>query len=129
MISIPRPRAGIAPSGISLFTAALALLLSLAGTAQALIALFDQATSPRSAFNLPTFLPTLADQITADEGVSIALMATLGKQALSMNSRDIDNMTLPVKNFKGNDGRAYVVPVDTTQAVIDAFIAGLPFPR
>ena len=96
---------------------------------EVLIALFDQATSPRSAFNLPTFLPTFADQITADEGVSIALMATLGKEALSMNSRDIDNMTLPVKNFKGNDGRAYVVPIDATQAVLDAFIAGLPFPR
>ena len=96
---------------------------------QVLIALFDQATSPRSAFNLPTFLPTFADQITADEGVSIALMATLGKEALSMNSRDIDNMTLPVKNFKGNDGRAYVVPVDATQAILDAFIEGLPFPR
>ncbi|MEN8239379.1 MAG: LCP family protein [Actinomycetota bacterium] len=96
---------------------------------EVLIAMFDQATSPTSAFNLPAFLPTFADQITADEGVSIALMATLGKDALSMNTRDIDNMTLPVKNFKGNDGRAYVVPVDATQAVIDAFIAGLPFPR
>jgi LCP family protein required for cell wall assembly len=94
-----------------------------------LIVLFDQATSPSSAFNLPTFLPTFADQITADEGVSIALMATLGKEALSMNTRDIDNMTLPVKNFKGNDARAYVIPIDTTQAVINAFIAGLPFPR
>jgi anionic cell wall polymer biosynthesis LytR-Cps2A-Psr (LCP) family protein len=94
-----------------------------------LIALFDQATSPRSAFNLPTFLPTFAGQITADEGVSIALMATLGKEALSMNTRDIDNMTLPVKNFRGDDGRAYVVSIDTTQAVINAFVAGLPFPR
>ncbi len=96
---------------------------------QILIALFDQATSPSSAFNLPAFLPTLADQITADEGISIALMATLGKEALSMNTRQIDNITLPVKNFKGADGRAYVVPIDETRAVIEAFIAGLPFPR
>lgn len=94
-----------------------------------LIALFDQATSPSSAFNLPSFLPTFADQITADEGVSIALMATLGKEALTMNTRDIDSITLPVKNFTGKDGRAYVVPVSATQAIIDAFIAGLPFPR
>jgi LCP family protein required for cell wall assembly len=94
-----------------------------------LIALFDEATSPKSAFNLPSFLPTFADQITADEGVSLGLMATLGKDALTMSSRNIDNMTLPVKNFKGNDGRAYVVAIDTTQSVIDAFIAGLPFPR
>jgi len=94
-----------------------------------LIALFDQATSPSSAFNLPSFLPTFADQITADEGVTIALMASLGKDALSMDTRQIDNMTLPVKNFKGNDGRAYVVPIDATRGVIDAFIAGLPFSR
>jgi LCP family protein required for cell wall assembly len=94
-----------------------------------LIALFDQATSPTSAFNLPAFLPTFADQITADEGVSIAMMASLGKEALSMNTRNIDRVTMPVKNFKGNDGRAYVVPIDATQAVLDAFIAGLPFPR
>jgi LCP family protein required for cell wall assembly len=96
---------------------------------EVLIALFDQATSPSSAFNLPTFLPTFADQITADEGVSIALMATLGKEAVSMNTRDIDNMTLPVENFQGNDGRAYVIPIDATQPVLNAFIAGLPFPR
>ena len=104
--------------------------ISRTGRQQALlIALFDQATSPSSAFNLPAFLPTFADQITADEGISIALMATLGKEALSMNSRDIDNMTMPVKNFTGSDGRAYVVPIDATKAVLDAFIAGLPFPR
>jgi len=94
-----------------------------------LIALFDQATSPKSAFNLPAFLPTFADQITADEGVTLALMATLGKDALSMKSRDIDNTTLPVKNQKGSDGRAYVVQIKATQAVIDAFIAGEPFPE
>jgi anionic cell wall polymer biosynthesis LytR-Cps2A-Psr (LCP) family protein len=96
---------------------------------EVLIALFDQVTSPSSAFNLPSFLPTFADQITADEGISIALMASLGKQALSMNTRDIDNITMPVKNSKGTDGRAYVVPVDATKAVIDAFLAGIPFPR
>lgn len=96
---------------------------------EVLIALFGQVTSPSSAFNLPSFLPTFADQITADEGVSIALIASLGKQALSMNTRDIDNITLPVKNSKGSDGRAYVVPVDATRAVIDAFLTGIPFPR
>jgi len=95
---------------------------------QILIALFDQATSPKSAFNLPSFLPTFADQITADEGVTLALMATLGKEALTMKSRDIDNTTLPVKSQRGSDNRSYVVPVKATQAVIDAFIAGEPFP-
>ncbi len=93
-----------------------------------LIAMFRQVTSPSSVFNLPTFLPTFADQITADEGLNLALMADLGRDALTLESRDIDNATLPVKNSKGSDGRAYVVPTDATQAVIDAFLAGEPFP-
>lgn len=94
-----------------------------------LIALFDQATSPSSAFNLAGFLPTFADQITADEGLSLGRMADLGKDALTLRSRNIDAITLPVKNSKGDDGRAYVVPVAETQPVIDAFLAGEPFPR
>ena len=94
-----------------------------------LIALFGQVTSPSSAFNLPSFLPTFADQITADEGLTLGLMADLGKDALTMQSKNIDNMTLPVKNSKGSDGRAYVVPVDATKAVIQAFLSGVPFPR
>jgi len=94
-----------------------------------LIALFDQVTSPSSAFNLPTFLPTFADQITADEGLSLAMMTDLGKDALTLRSKNIDNATLPVKNSKGSDGRAYVVPTDAAQAVIDAFLAGEPFPK
>lgn len=93
-----------------------------------LIAMFGQVTSPSSAFNLPTFLPTFAEQITADEGFTLAAMASLGKDALSLRTKDIDNATLPVKNSKGSDGRSYVVPIDTTQAVIDAFLAGVPFP-
>jgi len=95
---------------------------------QVLIALFSQVTSPSSAFSLPSFLPTMADQITADEGLTLGLMADLGKNALTMRSRDIDNMTLPVRNARGNDGRAYVVPVESAQSVIDAFINGDPFP-
>ncbi len=93
-----------------------------------LIALFSQVTSPSSAFSLPAFLPTLADQITADEGLTIGLMAELGKSALTLGTGAIDNATLPVENYRGSDGRAYVVPVSSTQAVIDAFIAGDPFP-
>jgi LCP family protein required for cell wall assembly len=103
--------------------------ISRTGRQQAiLLALFDQVTSPSSAFNLTSFLPTFADQITADEGLSLGLMADLGRGALGLRSRSIDAMTLPVKNFKGSDGRAYVVPIDTTQGVIDAFIVGEPFP-
>lgn len=93
-----------------------------------LIALFSQVTSPSSAFNLPSFLPTFAAQIKADEGLTLGLMASLGKDALTLKSKDIDNATLPVRNSKGSDGRAYVVRIDETQAVIDAFMAGVPFP-
>jgi LCP family protein required for cell wall assembly len=91
-----------------------------------LIALFTQVTSPKSAFNLPSFLPTFADQITADEGLTLGLMAQLGRQVLSMNSKNIDALTLPVKNQAGKDGRSYVVPVDATNIVIKAFLAGEP---
>ncbi|KAA3638270.1 MAG: LytR family transcriptional regulator [Armatimonadetes bacterium] len=91
-----------------------------------LIALFSQATSPSSAFNLPSFLPTFADQITADEGLTLGLMADLGRRALTIDSRSIDARTLPVKNSTGSDGRSYVVPVDETASVIAAFNAGQP---
>lgn len=93
-----------------------------------LIALFDQVTSPSSAFNLTSFVPTFADQITADEALTLARMADIGKDALTLDTRSIDSATLPVQNSTGDDGRAYVVPVDQTQSFIDAFIAGDPFP-
>ncbi len=93
-----------------------------------LMALFAQVTSPSAAFNLASFLPTFADQISADEGLTLGLMADLGRDALTLDSRSIDARTLPVENSKGSDGRAYVVPIDTTQSFIDAFIAGDPFP-
>lgn len=95
---------------------------------QILIAMFDEVTSPSSAFNLAGFLPTFADQITADEGLTLARMADLGKDALTLPSRSIDSATLPVRNVKGDDGRAYVVAVDTTQSYIDAFMSGQPLP-
>lgn len=95
---------------------------------QVLIAMFGQVTSPSSAFNLAGFLPTFADQITADEGLTLGRMADLGKDALTLPTRSIDAATLPVRNVQGDDGRAYVVPVDTTQSYIDAFMAGQPLP-
>ena len=95
---------------------------------QVLIALFGQVTSPSSAFNLTSFLPTFADQITADEGLTLGRMADLGRAALSLDTRDIDAATLPVRNSSGDDGRSYVVPVEATQSFIDAFMAGTPFP-
>lgn len=95
---------------------------------QILIALFNQVASPSSAFNLASFLPTFADQIRADDGLSLAKMASIGKDALGLRSKTIESATLPVKNSKGDDGRAYVVPIESAQAYIDAFMAGQPFP-
>ena len=93
-----------------------------------MVQLFDQVASPSSAFNLPTFLPTFADNISADEGLSLGLMTDLGRAALGLSSADIDRVTLPVKNHKGNDGRAYVIPTEDADAVIAAFIIGDPYP-
>jgi LCP family protein required for cell wall assembly len=93
-----------------------------------MVQLFDQVASPSSAFNLPTFLPTLADNITADAGLSLALMTDLGRSALGLQSTSIDRVTLPVENAKGSDGRAYVIPTDEAPAVIIAFKAGDPYP-
>lgn len=93
---------------------------------QILIAMFDEVTSPSSAFNLAGFLPTFADQITADEGLTLGRMADIGADALT--TRTIESATLPVRNSAGSDGRSYVVPVEETQSYIDAFMAGDPFP-
>ncbi len=93
-----------------------------------MVQLFDQVASPSSAFNLPAFLPTFADNITADEGLSLALMTSLGRSALGLQSSNIDRVTLPVKNHKGSDGRAYVIPTDEAPIVIAAFKAGDPYP-
>jgi LCP family protein required for cell wall assembly len=96
---------------------------------QVLLALFDQVTSPSSAFNLPSFLPTFADQIRADEGLTLGRMTDLGRDALSLDSRSVEAATLPVDLLRGDDGRSYVVPVAETQSYIDAFLAGEPFPE
>ena len=93
-----------------------------------MVQLFDQVASPSSAFNLPKFLPTFADNITADEGLSLGLMTDLARAALGLSSANIDRITLPVKNHKGNDGRAYVIPTEDAPAVIAAFKAGDPYP-
>lgn len=93
-----------------------------------MVRLFEQITSPSSAFNLPSFLPTLADNITADEALSLGLMAELGRSALGLRSGDIERATLPVKLHKGSDGRSYVIPVSEAEAVIAAFLVGDPYP-
>jgi anionic cell wall polymer biosynthesis LytR-Cps2A-Psr (LCP) family protein len=93
-----------------------------------MVRLFDQITSPSSAFNLPAFLPTLADNITADESLGLGLIAELGRAALGLRSGDIERATLPVKNHQGSDGRSYVVPTTDAPAVIEAFLHGDAYP-
>ncbi len=95
---------------------------------EVLLLMFDQATSPSSAFNLPSFATTFAEQITADAGFTPSVLIDLGRSALSLSSGDIETMTLPVTGSR-EGGVAYVVPIEPdAQAVINAFIAGLPFP-
>ena len=53
-------------------------------------------------------------------------MANLGREVISTDSRNIDALTLPVKYEKGDDGRSYVVPIDATRTVLEAFMAGSP---
>jgi LCP family protein required for cell wall assembly len=93
-----------------------------------MVRLFDQVTSPSSAFNLPGFLPTLADNITADETLSLGLIAELGRSGLTLRSGDIERATLPVKNHEGSDGRSYVIPTEDAGAVIAAFLTGAVYP-
>jgi LCP family protein required for cell wall assembly len=95
---------------------------------EVLLLMFDQATSKSAAFNLPRFAANLAEQIKADDGFSVQVMVDLGRSALKLSSKDIATITLPVKN-QTEDGRAYVVPIEPDATnVINAFIAGDPFP-
>ncbi len=96
---------------------------------EVLLLMFDKATSKSAAFNLPGFASTFAEQITADAGFSVNVMVELGRAALSLDSGEIQTMTLPVTNHT-EDGRAYVIPIEpAATAVIDAFVAGEPFPE
>lgn len=96
---------------------------------EVLLLMFDQATSPSAAFSLPGFATTFAEQITADSGFTPSVMVDLGRNALDLSSAQIETMTLPVVNST-EGGVAYVVPVEPeATAVVDAFIAGEPFPE
>lgn len=93
-----------------------------------LLTLFDQASSPGKAFNLPGFVSTFAEQIRADEGLSVSVMVEIGRSVLGLQSSEIDTKTLPV-GVSNEGGVSYVVPVEpAAAATIDAFNAGEPFP-
>lgn len=96
---------------------------------EVLLLMFDQATSPSSAFSLPGFASTFAEQITADAGFTPGVMVDLGRSVLGLSSSAIETMTLPVTGST-EGGVAYVVRVEPdATTVLDAFIAGTDFPR
>jgi LCP family protein required for cell wall assembly len=96
---------------------------------EVLLLMFDRATSPSSAFSLPSFATTFAEQITADAGFTPSVMIDLGRATLSLASSEIETITLPVTNSR-EGGVAYVVLVEPdATSVLTAFIAGIPFPE
>ncbi len=94
-----------------------------------LLLMFDQATSPSSAFNLPSFASTFAEQITADAGFTPGVIIDLGRSALGLDRGQIATMTLPVTGST-EGGIAYVVPIEPeATSVLEAFIAGAVLPE
>ncbi len=96
---------------------------------EVLLLMFDEATSPSSAFSLPGFASTFAEQITADAGFTPAVMIDIGRDTMSLSSSEIETMTLPVTGST-EGGVAYVVRVEPeATSVLDAFIAGTVLPE
>ncbi|NOX22477.1 MAG: LCP family protein [Actinobacteria bacterium] len=95
---------------------------------EVLMTMFRQAKSPGSAFNLPGFIGTFAEQITADEGITPGVLLELGKAGLALDVENIDMRTLPVE-ISNQNGTSYVIPVEPeASALLAAFRAGVPFP-
>lgn len=96
---------------------------------EVLLLMFDQATAVSSAFNLPGFAATFAEQITTDAGFTTGVILELGRAALDLSSAQIETKTLPVvTSLEG--GVSYVVPIEPeATGVVDAFIAGEHFPE
>ncbi len=92
-----------------------------------LLLLFEQASSASKAFNLPGFVSTFADQITADVGLTPGVMVQLGLDVLDLHSSDIQTMTLPVR-VSNEGGRSYVIPVQPdADQVLEAFRKAEPW--
>lgn len=93
-----------------------------------LLALFDQVTSPSSAFSLPGFVTTLTSQITADEGLTAGVLLEIGRAVLDLRSGQLQTATLPVRGSQ--EERSYVVPIEPdATALLDAFRNAQPFPE
>jgi LCP family protein required for cell wall assembly len=96
---------------------------------EVLLLMFDEATSPSSAFSLPGFASTFAEQITADAGFTPAVMIDIGRDTLRLSSSEIETMTLPVTGST-EGGVSYVIRVEPdATSVLNAFIAGTVFPE
>jgi LCP family protein required for cell wall assembly len=95
---------------------------------EVLMTMFSQAKSPGSAFNLPGFVGTFAEQITADEGITPGVLLELGKAGLALDVENIDMRTLPVE-ISNQNGVSYVIPVEPeASTLLAAFRSGVPFP-
>jgi LCP family protein required for cell wall assembly len=95
---------------------------------QILLAMFDKATSPSSAFNLPGFASTVAENITTDASLDLGVLVSIGRAGLDLRSSDLEARTLPVA-ISNEGGVSYVVRIEPdAQATLDAFAAGLAFP-
>ena len=92
-----------------------------------LLTMFSQAASPGNAFNLPGFISTFAEQITADAGMSVPVLIELGTSALTLRGTEIEARTLPVA-ISNEGGVSYVVQTDAAPTVLAAFATGAPFP-
>jgi anionic cell wall polymer biosynthesis LytR-Cps2A-Psr (LCP) family protein len=90
--------------------------------------MFDKATSPSSAFNLPGFASTVAGNITTDASLDLGVLVSIGRAGLELRSSELEARTLPVA-ISNEGGVSYVVRVEPdAQATLDAFAAGLAFP-
>lgn len=93
-----------------------------------LLTMFDQATSPGKAFNLPGFASAFAEQIRADAGLSVNVLVELGRAVLGLSGGEIDTRTLPVV-ISNEGGVSYVVRTEPEATnVLNAFAVGDPFP-
>lgn len=95
---------------------------------QMLLTLFDQVASKQNALNLPRFAATFAGEVTVDAGMGLGVIIEIGRAAINMSIGDITAKTLPVVDFRGSDGRAYVIPSDEADTYLSAFRAAETLP-
>lgn len=76
-------------------------------------------------WRIPGFLRGVGRSITADGGLSYGRLVGIAFSLLGTSSSDVEAVTLPVRGQTGEDGRAYVVPVEPEASqLLAAFAAG-----